>query len=327
MSTIISVKELRKQFKVRKRYNGFMGSLKTLLSREYKIINAVDGVSFEIEKGEIVGYLGPNGAGKSTTIKMLIGILYPSGGSILVNGMVPFEERRELMRRVGIVFGQRSQLWWDLPVIDSFNLLGKIYSVPTDRLKRNIDFLSGLLEIEGILEIPIHQMSLGQRMRCEIAASLLHEPEILLLDEPSIGLDVVAKEKLRSMIKAINAECKTTILLTTHDLADVEAVCSRILIIDKGKLIYDGTQDEIKRRYGKIRTLEVELAETVGNVDFNPAKVVKQEGRKIWFEFNREELSAADLIARITGQYEVKDLTIHETRLETIISDIYKGAI
>ncbi|MHB8928890.1 MAG: ABC transporter ATP-binding protein [Bacillota bacterium] len=325
MSAIISAQELKKEYRIRKAYGGFWGPLKTLVSPQFDTRKAVDGISFEIGYGELVGYLGPNGAGKSTTIKMITGILCPTSGVIRVNGMDPFEKRQVLMRRVGTVFGQRSQLWWDLPVLDSFNLLRRIYAVPKVKYRESLEYLTSKLDLEPLLVTPVRQLSLGQRMLCEITASLLHGPDILLLDEPTIGLDVIAKKRIRSIIKSINHERGTTVILCTHDLADIETICSRLIIIDKGKLIYSGSQEDVHQRYGKTRVLEVEFLHTVPPLTFTKAKVIRSSGKKAWIEFDKDQLSASALIEEITHQHDILDLAIHETGIETIIAGIYGG--
>lgn len=238
MPQIIQVKNLQKYFKVFKHHRGATGAIRNLFSRDYSIVKAVDGISFTIKSGELVGYIGPNGAGKSTTIKMLTGLLVPTDGEINVNGYLPWKERQEYVSRIGIVFGQRTTLWWDLPVIESLNLLQYIYRIPKKRFKINLNEFQELLSLDPFLDTPVRLLSLGQRMRADICASLLHDPELLFLDEPTIGLDVVAKERIRQFILHINQERKTTVLLTTHDLSDVEKLCDRVMIIDHGKLLY-----------------------------------------------------------------------------------------
>lgn len=329
MSALIEVKNLCKEFKIAKRKEGAFGAVRSLFSREYTSKMAVGGVSFAIRQGELVGYIGPNGAGKSTTIKMLTGILVPSSGDVRVRGLVPYEKRVENARQIGVVFGQRTQLWWDLPTIESFELLQHIYKVPPDRYKANMDRFKELLGLEEFLQTPVRQLSLGQRMRADLAAALLHDPEILYLDEPTIGLDVVAKEKIREFIKEINRERSVTVILTTHDMQDIEKICDRMILIDKGMVIYDGPVAQIKERFGKTRTLVVDL-EPNGFGDeltVQDAEQVKREGHRFWLRFNRDQVSASQLIARVSERYNIRDLTVEEPEIEGIISRIYQEGL
>lgn len=247
---IIEAKDLTKDFKVFKRREGVWGAFQDLFHREYSTLKAVNKINFAVQKGEMVGYIGANGAGKSTTIKMLTGILVPTSGYLQVNGFVPHKERQEYTRDIGVVFGQRSQLWWDIAVIESFQLLGRIYRVPKEEFNKRLDKFSDILDLGQLLHRPVRKLSLGQRMRCELAAALLHNPAILFLDEPTIGLDVLAKVKIRDFLKEINEEFETTVILTTHDLGDIEALCSRVAIIDKGKMLYDGALSVLRQQWG-----------------------------------------------------------------------------
>ncbi|MCY3741816.1 MAG: ATP-binding cassette domain-containing protein [Candidatus Poribacteria bacterium] len=321
---VIKINDLYKTFKTYKRKKGFIGSIQTLFTKEYTTVNAVDGVSFGIDQGEIVGYVGPNGAGKSTTIKMLTGILYPTSGVIEVCGLVPTKDRRQNLMHIGVVFGQRTQLWWDLPLIESFELLRHIYRVPEKIYKDNIALFAELLDIEEFINIPVRLLSLGQRMRGDIAASLLHNPDILYLDEPTIGLDVVVKERIRQFIKEINIERKTTVILTTHDLSDIEALCNRIMIIDYGKVIYDGSIDEIRRRFGTESTLLIDFKEPPDQLEVDGALEVRLEGIRASIKFDRKRFAANDLISEIAGKYPVLDLTIEDISLDGIIRDVYE---
>ncbi len=320
---IITVEHLSKNFKVHKRRKGFWGSLGSTVSREHDIIKAVDNVNFTLERGELVGYIGANGAGKSTTIKMLTGILVPTSGHIDVMGLTPYLHRKENARRIGVVFGQRTQLWWDLPVIDSFELLKHIYEIPEKLYKQNLKFFSELLQLHPFLSTPVRKVSLGQRMRCDLTAALLHNPEILYLDEPTIGLDVVAKEQVRQFLKQINAERKVTVILTTHDLNDVEQVCERLIIIDSGKIIYDGGIDALKKQYGKTRMLIVDLAHAYPDIQLENVKLTRREENRIWLAFDRDTLPASEVIARLAARYEIQDLTISEPEIEEIVRRIY----
>ena len=295
------------------------------LRRERRVVRAVDGISFAIERGTIVGYLGPNGAGKSTTVKMLTGILVPSGGRVRVTGLDPPRQRIELARRIGVVFGQRSQLWWDLPLADSFDLLRHIYRVPADRHRATLARFTELLGLDAFLATPVRQLSLGQRMRGELTAALLHDPDVVFLDEPTIGLDVVAKAAVREFLAEVNRERGVTVLLTTHDLADIERLCSRLLIVDHGRLIWDGGLDELKQRYGQERTLVVDLEEPAAPLEIPGARVVKVDGPRQWLAFRRDETSASELTAAVAARARLVDLAIEETEIEEIVRRIYAG--
>ena len=312
---LIAVEGLEKRFTVRRKRGRFR--------RERREIAAVDGIGFTIESGTLVGYLGPNGAGKSTTVKMLTGILVPSGGRIRVAGLDPSRQRVELARRIGVVFGQRSQLWWDLPLRDSFDLLRHIYRVPAERHRQNLERFTEVLALGPFLETPVRQLSLGQRMRGELTAALLHDPEIVFLDEPTIGLDVVAKAAVREFLADVNRERGVTVLLTTHDLADIERLCTRLLIIDHGHLIWDGGIDRLKREYGQERTLVVDLEEPAPPLQVDRTRVVGVEGPRQWLAFRRDEANAPDLIAEVAARYRIVDVAIEETEIEEIVRRIY----
>ncbi|HXH87145.1 MAG TPA: ATP-binding cassette domain-containing protein [Gaiellaceae bacterium] len=311
----IELEDVRKEFTVRVKAGR--------LRRERKRVQAVDGISFTIERGSIVGYLGPNGAGKSTTVKMLTGILVPSGGRIRVAGLDPSRQRVELARRIGVVFGQRVQLWWDLPLRDSFDLLRHMYRIPLDRYRANLERFSDVLGLGPFLDTPVRQLSLGQRMRGELTASLLHDPEIVFLDEPTIGLDIVAKAAVREFLAEMNRERGVTVLLTTHDLADIERLCSRLIVVDHGHVIWDGGLDELKRRYGQERVLVVDLEESGPALEVPGARVVKVDGPRQWLAFRRDETSAAELTAAVAAQARILDLAIEETEIEEIVRGIY----
>ncbi|RKU11362.1 sugar ABC transporter ATP-binding protein [Candidatus Poribacteria bacterium] len=321
---IITVEHLSKHFKVYRRRTGFWGNLSSTVSRKHDIIKAVDDVNFSLERGELVGYIGANGAGKSTTIKMLTGILVPTSGHIDVMGLTPYRQRKENTRRIGVVFGQRTQLWWDLPVIDSFELLKHIYEIPQNLYKQNLEFFSEMLQLQPFLSTPVRRLSLGQRMRCDLTAALLHNPEILYLDEPTIGLDVVAKEQVRQFLRQVNAERQVTVILTTHDLNDVEKVCQRLIIIDNGKIIYDGGIDDLKKRYGKTRMLIVDLAQAYSDIQLEGVDLTRRDGNRIWLAFDRDTISASEVIAQLTARYEIQDLTISEPEIEEIVRRIYE---
>jgi ABC-2 type transport system ATP-binding protein len=286
-------------------------------------VRAVDDVSFAVGAGEMVGYIGPNGAGKSTTIKMLTGILVPSGGTIRVAGLDPSRNRVELARRIGVVFGQRTQLWWDLPLRDSFDLLKHIYRVPTDRHRSNLERFVEILDLGPFLDTPVRQLSLGQRMRGDLTAALLHDPEIVYLDEPTIGLDVVSKAQVRDFLATVNAERGVTVLLTTHDLSDIERLCRRVLIIDKGRVIFDGTLSEITQRFGGERTLVVDLNEPAPPLDVPGAIVERVEGPRQWLRFRRSDTTAAQLVADVAARGGLVDLSVEEPDIEEIVRRIY----
>jgi ABC-2 type transport system ATP-binding protein len=329
VGAIIEVQDLRKTFQIAKRKDGPLGALRSLFSREYTTKLAVGGISFAIQPGELVGYIGPNGAGKSTTIKMLTGILVPTSGRISVRGLVPYEKRVENARQIGVVFGQRTQLWWDLPAVESFELLQHIYKVPKARYEANMARFKDLLGLDEFLQTPVRQLSLGQRMRADLAAALLHDPEIVYLDEPTIGLDVVAKEKIRLFIKEINRERGVTVILTTHDMQDIEKITERMILIDKGLMVYDGSVAQIKERFGKSRTLVVDLESNGhgGHLEIPGAEQMKHEGSRFWLKFNRDEVSASELIARVSARYGIRDLTVEEPEIEGIISRIYQEGL
>jgi ABC-2 type transport system ATP-binding protein len=295
------------------------------LRRRRQVVRAVDGVSFSVGAGATVGFVGPNGAGKSTTIKMLVGILVPSGGRVRVDGRDPSRDRVEVARRLGVVFGQRSQLWWDLPLGDSFDLLRHVYRVPAVEHRRSRAELVDVLELGGLLATPVRQLSLGQRMRGELVAALLHDPPILLLDEPTIGLDVVSKEAVRGFLATLG-ERGTTVLLTTHDLADVECLCERLLVIDHGRVIEDSSIDEVKRRYGPARTLVVDLDAPRPPLDVSGAEIVRTEGSRQWLRFHRDEHTAASLLAQITPQAQIRDISVEEPAIDEIVRHIYRSA-
>jgi ABC-2 type transport system ATP-binding protein len=293
------------------------------LTRTRTRVAAVDRISFSITPGEMVGYVGPNGAGKSTTIKMLTGILTPSGGSVRVGPYTPSRDRVELARTIGVVFGQRTQLWWDLPLADSFDLHRHLYRVEEAVHAERLRELSTLLELDPFVATPVRQLSLGQRMRAELTFALLHAPSVLFLDEPTIGLDVVSKVAVREFLATMNDRHGTTIILTTHDLDDIERLCSRLLIIDHGHVIYDGGLGELRHRYEPYRTLVVDLAEPRNELEIAGANVVRRDGPRQWLRFHRDEVAAADLIARVVAAAEVRDLTIEEPDIESVVARIY----
>jgi ABC-2 type transport system ATP-binding protein len=312
---VIELRDVRKAFTVARRAG-------RVRRRRHEVV-AVDGIDVTIESGAMVGYIGPNGAGKSTTIKMLTGILVPTSGTVRVAGLDPTRHRTEVTRRIGVVFGQRSQLWWDLPLADSFDLLRHVYRVPAARHEHMRTTLVELLDLGDLLAVPVRQLSLGQRMRGELAASLLHEPEVVFLDEPTIGLDVVSKEAVRAFLAQLNREHGTTVLLTTHDLADVERLCRRVLVIDHGRVVTDESVEGIRARLGTERTVVVDLEEPLAPLTVAGAEVVAVDGPRQWLRFHRDETTAAAVIAAVSAQVAVRDLTVEEPRIEDIIRRIY----
>ena len=293
-----------------------------LWRRERAVVHAVDGISLAIDAGSVVGYIGPNGAGKSTTVKMLTGILVPTAGRIRVAGLEPTRERIALAKRIGVMFGQRVQLWWDLPLLDSFELLRYVYRVPGDRFAANLRAFRELLDLDPFLRTPVRQLSLGQRIRGELTAAMLHDPELLFLDEPTIALDVVAKQRVREFLLHANKERGVTVMLTTHDLADIERLCSRILIIDHGRLIYDGDIEALKERYGRERVLVVDLVESLPPLRVDGGRVIRVDGPRQWIAFERGT-SAAALTAAVAAQAPLRDLTVEEPDIEDVVRRIY----
>ncbi|MEU2713334.1 ATP-binding cassette domain-containing protein [Streptomyces sp. NPDC007205] len=314
MSDFIALEKVEKVFEVRRK-TGF-------LKRERREVRAVDSISFTVARGEMVGYIGPNGAGKSTTIKMLTGILTPSAGRLRVAGIDPSRERRLLAHRIGVVFGQRTTLWWDLPLIDSYRLAHRMYRIPDARYRENLDRCVELLELEALLDMPVRQLSLGQRMRGDIAAALLHDPEVLYLDEPTIGLDVVSKSKVRGFLRELNTERGTTVLLTTHDLQDIEQLCSRVMVIDHGRMMYDGPLAGLHEAGESERTLVVDLERELPPVQVPSARVVRVEGPRQWLAFPAGQ-SAAPLVAHLAAEYPLVDLSVREPDIEAVIAKMY----
>jgi len=329
---LISVQLLCKHFRAFKRREGLWGGIQNLFVREYQTVRAVDDISFEIEPGEMVGYIGPNGAGKSTTIKMLTGILVPSAGKIISNGFVPWRQRTDYVKTIGVVFGQRTQLWWDIAVIESFKLLRRIYSVSQHDFDERMELFHQVLGISDYLNTPVRKLSLGERMRCDLAAALLHNPPILFLDEPTIGLDVVAKDQIRHFLHAINQEFHTTVLLTTHDLDDIEELCRRIMIIDRGKVLYDGQLAQLKEQLLRTKYIKFALkdrAQAAGLTAFsrNGSEVEQVDEITYRIRFDRLKVSTSDLVRQILAAVEVRDLLIEDEPIEEIIKRIYAGGV
>lgn len=325
--SFIEVEHLSKEFQITKREKGAFNAIKSMFHREYIIKKAVDDISFSIEQGELVGYVGPNGAGKSTTIKMLSGILTPTSGKVTVGGIIPYENRKENNMRMGVVFGQRSQLYWDLPMGETFELYQKMYKIDDYVFRRNVEFYVELLDMGPFLKTPVRQLSLGQKMRANIAIALLHDPPIVYLDEPTIGLDVLAKSRIRTFIKEVNREKNITLILTTHDMDDIEAICSRLILIDNGKKLYDGSLTDFRNVYagGNLLIADFE-AEQVSMPDPR-LKLLKTEGPRRWISFRKDEIAPMDALNLITSHYTISDFSMQEADIEDTIKSIYEKKI
>ena len=332
---MIRVENLTKEFKINKKYPGFKGAIKSFFSTEHITKRAVDDISFEINDGEIVGYIGANGAGKSTTIKMMTGILTPTSGKVTVNGITPYENREKNAKNIGVVFGQKTQLWWDLPISETFSLLKDIYDISDNDFEERMNFFKKVLGLEEFFLNPVRTLSLGQRMRADLAAALIHNPKVIYLDEPTIGLDVVVKESVRKAIKEINKKYGTTIILTTHDLNDIEELCNRIIIIDKGKKIYDGEIEGVKEKYGYLTTVEIQVKDTINLDKFTEFADMKKDeefnllykDNKLFISFNKNKISSADIIGRTMKKLNVIDFSIKETSIEDIVKKMYRNEV
>ena len=330
---LIAVRELSKHFRTFRRREGLRGGLQNLFVRDYQTVQAVDRISFAIERGEMVGYIGPNGAGKSTTIKMLTGILVPTSGEVRSNGFVPSRQRTSYVKTIGVVFGQRTQLWWDIAVIESFKLLRRIYDVPQREFDERMEVFNQILGIRDYLHTPVRKLSLGERMRCDLAAALLHNPPLLFLDEPTIGLDVVAKDHIRQFLRAINQQYQTTVLLTTHDLDDIEELCRRILIIDHGRLLYDGPLAVLKQKLLRTKQVKFALRDSEQAASVSALQRLENDALKLEqvdeltyrIRFDRSRVSTAELIRQILASVEVRDLLIEDEPIEEIVKRIYAG--
>lgn len=320
---LIFVENLSKSFRIAKRDPGLWGAVRGVVRRRYHTIAALDGVSFAIPRGELVGYIGPNGAGKSTTIKILSGILVPDAGRCEVLGRTPWRQRTAIVRRIGVVFGQRTQLWWDLPVLDSFELLRDIYRVSQSQYTTTLEELIALLDLQPLLEVPVRQLSLGQRMRCELVAALLHSPELLFLDEPTIGLDAVSKLVVRDFIRELNRKRALTIILTTHDMDDIEALCTRVIVIGQGRILSDGSLKALRSKVSTERRLIVDLVDQNGQIADADTTLVKKDGHRLTLAFDPDRISAAALISRIAATHQVKDLFVENPPIEEIIAQLY----
>lgn len=333
---MIEITNLEKHFKKAIKEPGLKGSVKSLFSRQYEVVKAVDGVSFSVPKGEILGFIGPNGAGKSTVIKMMTGILTPTKGTIEINGKIPYEDRKRYVKEIGVVFGQRTQLWWDLPLTETFSVLAQIYNVSDEDFKKKMTFFNEVLEIDKFIKSPVRTLSLGQRMRADIAASMLHSPKVLFLDEPTIGLDVVVKDNIRKAIQEINRSEETTIVLTTHDLSDIELLCNRIVMIDKGKIVYDGSLEKMKSVYGEKRQIHVLM---YNETDFDNVNInehftlnendcnISKNGCEVIVNFNARKIEATQLLTYILNSIKVKDISVSDVGIEEIIMGMYKSEV
>lgn len=323
-STLIKFDGISKDFKVVKRQKGLAGAFKSLFKRETTIKHALSDVSFEIAEGDIVGYIGPNGAGKSTTIKIMSGILTPTSGHAEIAGYVPWKNRKEYVKNIGVVFGQRSQLWWDVPVIDSFELLKTIYKIDDQTYNKNLELLTNKLNLKEVLNVPLRQLSLGQKMKCEIAGSLLHSPKILFLDEPTIGLDAVTKLAVRQFVKEINRDLGVTVILTTHDMSDIEALTNKIILIGKGKILFNGSFSEIKRKYGAEKTINVEFEKEYKDAKLDGYELISHDKNIATYKTTDPNFHINDFIKTASQKFLVKDLSITSLNVEQILAKLYK---
>ncbi|PEJ48718.1 daunorubicin ABC transporter ATP-binding protein [Bacillus sp. AFS002410] len=334
MENMIEVQNLHKEFKTFLSRSGVKGAFRDLFTRNYKTKTAVNNISFSVKKGEMMAYIGENGAGKSTTIKMLTGILTPTSGDVTVNGFHPQKDRERFVKSIGVVFGQRSQLWWDIAVQESFRLLKKVYQIPDKQYEEHMGYIIKTLDIEPLLDQPVRKLSLGQRMRCELAAALIHNPPLVFLDEPTIGLDVLVKLKIREFLKELNQKYGTTILLTTHDISDIEALCDRVVMLDEGKIIYDGKLEQLKGQWGEEKEIQFQfikpvnlgmLNELIGRTD---VKWKQEEGENIWsVTLPNDETLISMIIAKVVQTNPVKDMKMLEISTEEIIRNIYQEGI
>lgn len=323
--SFINVEHIQKTFKVAKKGSGIKATLKNFFKRDYKYIEAIKDISFSIEEGSIVGYIGQNGAGKSTTIKILSGILIPDSGTVTIDNLVPWQDRKEYVSKIGVVFGARSQLWWDIPAEDTFNLLKDIYKIDSNKFKETKEYLVKLLNIEDIIHIPVRQLSLGQRMRCEIAASLLHEPQILFLDEPTIGLDALSKQIVRNFIKKINKERKVTVILTTHDMADIEALAKRIIMLGNGSIIYDGSLKNLKKKYDHHKYINVTTKEKISKLKKKGIITQEKTNEGYSFKIDSHILNVSDFLNYLSTKLNIIDLEIDNESLDNIIINLYSN--
>ncbi len=333
-NSMIHVENLKKHFKKAIKEPGLKGSIKALFKPEYDVVKAVDGVSFDVEAGEIIGFIGPNGAGKSTVIKMLTGILTPTEGFCRINGHVPTKSRKEYVKEIGVVFGQRTQLWWDLALRETYMVLKEIYDIPEEDYKKRMEFLNEVLDLEEFITSPVRTLSLGQRMRADIAAALLHNPKVLFLDEPTVGLDVVVKDNIRKAIKRISEESGTTVILTTHDLEDIELLCKRIVMIDKGRKVFDGELSTLRELYGQMRELSFELSNEQDAEKLTYSEIasfgdddlkIEVKGTEVKVRFNTDIASVEEMLSFTLSKVHVKDISVKDADIEEIIRRLYLG--
>lgn len=322
--TVIEVKNLSKVFQIKQKSAGFFGGISSAFNPKYKHIKAVDDISFSVEEGELLAFIGPNGAGKSTSIKMLTGILFPTGGTMKVLGFNPSNDRQKLAYHIGSVFGQKPQLWYHLPAIDTYNLFARIYELNQKEYKKRLNFLVEQFEIKDLLKTPVRKLSLGQRMRCEILASLLHKPKIIFLDEPTIGLDIIAKQHIREIIKYLNEKEKVTIFLTSHDTGDIETLAKRTIIINYGKIIFDDTTEKLKKNYIKTKVIEIVVEEPIKNFEFEGGKIVDRTKYSLKVELDTIKNPIDKLLTYVMGNFAIKDINIFDPPMEEIIADIYR---
>ena len=325
MSNIIEFNNINKEFKIFLRDKGLWGAIKGLFKRKHKLIKALNNVCFEIQEGDIVGYIGPNGAGKSTTIKIMSGILTPTSGQCKINGYIPWKDRKKYVKSIGVVFGQRSQLWWDVPVRDSFELLKDIYNIPTEEYQKTLDILIDILKIGELLDRPLRQLSLGQKMKCELAGALLHKPKILFLDEPTIGLDDVTKLAVRDFVKYINKEWKTTVILTTHDMTDIDALTNKVILIGKGKILYNGSFEYLKNKYANEKTITVEFLKEYDKIEVEGYNVVSHDKNvAVLKNFPQTIFNTQKFLQTITQKYEIVDFSVNTISVDEVLAKLYK---
>ncbi|MFB5760589.1 ABC transporter ATP-binding protein [Paenibacillus medicaginis] len=320
--SLIQVEGVSKEFRINRRHKGAFAAVKSLFKREYSYKVAVRDLSFNINEGEIVGYIGSNGAGKSTTIKMLSGVLVPTSGSVIVDGLVPYKNRKLNARKIGVVFGQRTQLYWNLPMEETFDLYKKIYNIDTVQFKKNVEFFVELLEMQPFLRTPVRQLSLGQRMRAELVVSLLHDPKILYLDEPTIGLDILVKQKIRKFIRQLNEEKSTTVILTTHDMDDIDQICDRVITIEKGEKIYDGPLEQFKAQYSVGHKLSVSFKTRYSGVNDPRLRVIEIQDHKVTVLFRKEEIGIPECLAILSQIGEIEDIKITEPNIEEAVENL-----
>ena len=324
---IIQVENLQKTFRQRKGREGLKGAIQDLFKREYRIVHAVNSISFSVDEGEIVGYIGPNGAGKSTTIKMLVGILVPTGGNVTVNGLIPFKNREKNAKRIGVVFGQRTQLWWDIPVSETLSLMRYIYKVPEEQYQENLKIFGDILGLDEFINAPVRQLSLGQRMRADICCALLHNPDILYLDEPTIGLDVVVKERIREFVMEINRQRGTTVILATHDMSDIERLSSRVMVINYGDIVYDGDLNSLRRKYGTEETVTADILGDItstGSLYELGVSDINYEENKITIKYDTEKINSSAVVGWLMDRAETRDISVEGTQIEDVIRRMYR---